>query len=179
MTCPTEDRMELEAAVGDLVVGFAGHEPPDVLSGFMGAIRLFGAGVDTVIRLTGDCPLLAPEVCAAVSRLVTVGRARYATNDTRISGFPDGLDCQAFSWDMLHAAYVGATDPADREHVCPWMERYGPYPALMAGAEGSSVKLSVDTAEDLARVRAVMGRLREGDYSWRGTREAVLGLGDR
>lgn len=152
----------------------------DVLGRFCYAAKSYDA--DIILRLTADCPLLAPEVCEAVLnpliwRCQECGlRFDHITNDTTRSGYPDGLDCQAFTRELLEQAHREATDPADREHVCPWMERHARRMAIVGlDAKGAapSIKLSVDTAEDLARVRRIMARIPAGDYSWAATQEAI------
>jgi spore coat polysaccharide biosynthesis protein SpsF len=149
----------------------------DVLSRFSIVAEAFPA--DVYLRITADCPLIDPELCNHVRCLVPMS-ASYATLDTRRSGFPDGLDCEAFTMGTLMMAYARATDPYDREHVTTWVQRsYSvpgttPYPVLCREQDKlSKVKLSVDTQEDLDRVRRIMARIPAGDYSWKATAEAI------
>ena len=76
---------------------------------------------DIIMRVTGDCPLIDPEICGRV--LVLMGNGvEYASNvDPR--GWPKGLDCEVFTFDALDRAHKEADDPYDREHVTPWMRR--------------------------------------------------------
>src|SRR5688500_8132039 len=79
---------ELAASEGFGV--FRGSEE-DVLGRFAGAAR--AADADVVVRITGDCPLIAPEVIdEVVTRLVDDG-ADYASNVLRRT-FPKGLDAE-------------------------------------------------------------------------------------
>jgi len=131
---------------------------------------------DLVMRLTADCPLLAPEVCGDALQMVAEGPFDYATNDTTVSGWPDGLDVQVFTKDLLHRAHLEATDPYDREHVCPWIERNADTVAVLRRdtLPWAGPKLSVDTPEDLDRVRTVMARTH--DCSWLSTAGAIRSL---
>jgi spore coat polysaccharide biosynthesis protein SpsF len=148
----------------------------DVLGRFAGAARQVGA--DVVARVTADCPLWAPDVGMAVVEryMVQLGHDVIVTNDTGISGWPDGLDTEVFSAALLHAADARATDRNDREHVTPWMRRNAPH-VVVGCDERWRVKLSVDTLEDFERVRGVMAALPSADLGWKATRAALLRSG--
>lgn len=90
----------------------------DVLARYAGASRSVGA--DTVMRVTSDCPLIDPDVCRRVLALVKGGGVDYACNNMP-SGWPHGLDCEAFSTSVLYEAEAQANLPFEREHVTPWL----------------------------------------------------------
>lgn len=127
---------------------------------------------DVIVRLTSDCPLIAPEVCEKVLRSLTC-RYGFASNDTRQSGYPDGLDCQVFRWALLDKAHEEATSLHDREHVCPWMEANGYAAPPVKTRNRNWPKVSVDSQDDFDRVRRIMARIPAGDYSWQATQEAI------
>ena len=77
---------------------------------------------DIILRLTGDCPFLDPQVIGAVARLQKQTGAAYCSNVSPRT-YPDGLDVQAFTLDALHAADAEATRPLDRDCVTTWIER--------------------------------------------------------
>lgn len=122
-----------------------------------------------VVRVTGDCPFLAPEVATEVLQAyfdspLAVG---YMSNDTTRSGFPDGTDVEVFSWNALDVASRNALSRHDREHVTPWMRAnltHGMVPAP-ANVHMAHLKLSVDTLGDYMLAREVAARLPGGDYS--------------
>lgn len=125
---------------------------------------------DVIVRLTADNPLLDPVIAEQVLELFAASGAEYAWNDTtpnwpESSGYPDGTDVEVFTLDLLKRAHQEATDEADLEHVTPWMRR-ATTPSVLASDENlSAIPLTVNTAEDLERVRAIMARLPEGDYA--------------
>jgi len=92
----------------------------DVLSRFVGCANASGA--DVLLRLTGDCPFLDPQVIGAVVRLQKQTGAAFVTNVSPRT-YPDGLDVQAFTYEALAAADAEATRPLDRDGVCTWIER--------------------------------------------------------
>ncbi len=92
----------------------------DVLSRFVGAAAASEA--DIVLRLTGDCPFLDPQVIGAVVKLQRDTGAAFCTNVSPRT-YPDGLDVQAMMLSALLAADREATRPLDRDGVCTWIER--------------------------------------------------------
>ena len=149
----------------------------DVLGRFAYVAEVFRA--DVIMRLTGDCPLLDPGICAETLGLFFASGADFASNDTLRSGYPDGTDCQVFTRALLERAHLDATDPADREHVCPWMIRQPDVKQVMlrSAVDYSALKLSVDDASDLARVRAIYQHLTPGDFSLTATIRAAIVAG--
>jgi spore coat polysaccharide biosynthesis protein SpsF (cytidylyltransferase family) len=102
-------------------VTFRGSET-DVLSRYLGAARSVKA--DVIMRVTSDCPLIDPEICADVLSLRDRSNADYACNNMPRT-FPHGLDCEAFTSTALECAAREAAEPGDREHVTPWLRRAG------------------------------------------------------
>ncbi len=129
----------------------------DVLQRMSDAAR--EAEATTVMRLTGDCPLLAPDVSRDVLDLYLseAGDHYYASNDTTRSGWPDGLDTEVFPAHALHRAAAVSMSAADREHVTPWIRRSLNNLVFTNRTEDwRRVKLSVDRVEDFDRVACIM-----------------------
>ena len=112
-----------------------------------------GRNVDTIVRLTGDCPALDPAVASKTLALFLANRPiiDFADNDTLSSGYPDGWDVEVFSIDALEQANARAK-PSEREHVTRWMKKHLRCKTLMAEQPWTGPKLSVDTQDDLAVV---------------------------
>lgn len=131
----------------------------DVLSRYRAAAAMSGA--DAVIRVTGDCPLLDPAVASLVVRRFLEGDADYVSN-TQPPTFPDGYDTEVMSAQSLEAAWRDATDRFEREHVTPfiWRRRDRFRVAnVVAAIDRSLVRLTLDTAHDLERIRRIWDRL--------------------
>ena len=149
----------------------------DVLARYHGAAHAVGA--DVVMRVTSDCPLIDPEVCAAVLKLREEADADYAANNMPPS-WPHGLDCEVFTIGALDEAAVTAVAPEDHEHVTPWIRRNRAYHRVNLpgpGGETLAQRWTLDYPEDLAFLRAVYERLPGGcaGRSWR----AALAIVDR
>jgi spore coat polysaccharide biosynthesis protein SpsF (cytidylyltransferase family) len=141
----------------------------DVLARYDGAARALGC--DTVLRVTADCPLIDPEICAAVLALRHDRSADFACNNMPPS-WPHGLDCEVFTAALLREAAAEATDPYEREHVTPWM-RAAPHvsKANLAGPGGVAAeqRWTLDYPEDKAMFDALFDWLPAGDFAigWR------------
>lgn len=110
---------------------------------------------DVIMRVSGDCPLLDPMECERVLQHYLANPSLdYVWNVS--PGYVDGEDCEVFSAAMLQRAHREATDPADREHVTPWMRRHGKTATLPPLSDRRHLKTSVDTLEDLERVREMV-----------------------
>src|SRR2546426_3546265 len=96
---------------------FRGSEK-DVLDRFYHAAKSHQG--DVVVRITGDCPLIDPEVIDRVITAYLADPCDYASN-TLVCTYPDGLDTEVFSFAALETAWRDARRAADREHVTPFL----------------------------------------------------------
>ena len=160
-----EDNQLIEMAESAKIQSFAGN-PEDVLDRYYEAACKHGA--KTIIRLTGDCPLLDPTVSTSVLSRFIQGDVDYVSN-TNPPTFPDGLDTEVFSFDALHAAWREATLKSDREHVTQFISRQ---PERFKSANISNhtdlshLRWTVDEPEDFAFVRKVYKGLEK--RGWQG-----------
>lgn len=138
------------------------------------------ARADVVVRVTGDCPLWAPDVAFRTLLLFHQLGVDYAWNDTAASGYPDGTDVEVVSREALDAAWeqTRAGDGADREHVTPWVRRNRSVATLRHAEDLSRLKLSVDHAADFARVQRIMAFLPSGAYALDDTVRAAKTAGE-
>jgi spore coat polysaccharide biosynthesis protein SpsF len=149
------DRPVVELAERHGARWFCGDEH-DVLGRFVGAAKETAA--DVVVRCTGDCPLIDPEVTDRVIAELTdhVDECDYASNVIERT-FPRGLDSEAMFIDTLERIDRLARSAAAREHVTivPRSER----PELFLlrhvvdPSDNSDLRWTVDTADDLRLIR--------------------------
>lgn len=155
---PADDPVAEEAARAGAEV-FRGSET-DVLGRYLGAARELDA--ELVMRVTCDCPLIDPEICAAVLRLRAERGADYACN-VMPPLWPHGLDCEVFTMAALERAADEGTSPREREHVTPWMREHPDLLTLanLDGPGGGAVtqRWTLDYPEDLAFLEALFDLL--------------------
>jgi spore coat polysaccharide biosynthesis protein SpsF len=140
---------------------FRGSEA-DVLDRYTQAARLYEA--DAIIRVTGDCPLLDPK---EVDRAV-----RTFTDDVSLEyvalgySYPEGFGVEVVSRNALESAWREASDPSDREHVTPFVQRHKD--RFKAGwvewpEDLSRFRVTVDEERDLRVVSEVLDALTPED----------------
>lgn len=140
---------------------FRGDEH-DVLGRFVGAARAHAA--DVVVRVTGDCPLIDPEVIdRVVERVVDqADPCDYASNTIERS-YPRGLDVEALHRDVLERIHRLASSEPAREHVTYFLHRERPElfvaRQITGTADDSDLRWTVDTEQDLALIRALYEQL--------------------
>ncbi len=140
---------------------FRGH-PTDVLTRYRDAAQTLDPQTP-IARVSADSPLLDGAVVDAVAHTFAAGEADLACNH-RSPGWPVGTAVEVMSADCLRRLDTGATTPAEREHVTLHAyEHPGRYviaeveaPAALRAPE---LRLCVDTADDLERVRALCASL--------------------
>jgi len=123
----------------------------DVLDRFAGAIREHG--LDGVVRVTSDCPLIdASVVVAGVDRFRAEDDENLYVSNTIERTYPRGMDYEVFSAARLLRAAAEATLPADREHVTSYLHqnRAGDVKLLNLpwSGGGSQYRLTLDTEDD-------------------------------
>ncbi|HSI87149.1 MAG TPA: aminotransferase class III-fold pyridoxal phosphate-dependent enzyme, partial [Candidatus Methylacidiphilales bacterium] len=139
----------------------------DVLDRYYQAAKL--ANADTVIRVTGDCPLIDPEVVDRVIELYKNNEVDYASN-AHPPVFPDGLDTEVFSFKALEEAWLNGKEPYDREHVTPYIEGGTRYRmiSLKSNEDYSGERWTVDEPADFVVVKAIFEHFHpRTDFGWR------------
>jgi len=164
----------LAALCTDLGVACFRGSLDNVLDRFYHAALPLGA--DTVVRLTGDCPLFDPALADDIIQFYQAGDFDYASN-TLEPTFPDGLDVEVFGFSALETAWREARLGSELEHVTPFIHRrpdrfrLGNY----RGAEDlSHLRWTVDEEADFQLVTRIFAALypHRPDF----TREHVLAL---
>lgn len=141
---------------------FRGSEE-DVLSRYYECAKEFN--LDIILRVTSDCPLIAPEVLNEAIEKFEKENVDYLSNAAKRS-YPRGLDTEIFSFIALEKAHKLATEKSQREHVTSFIYNN---PKLFKIshliAEGilrrPDLRLTIDTPEDLKLLRIIYNNLDE------------------
>lgn len=132
----------------------------DVLDRFYQAAK--EANAKHVMRLTGDCPLIDPQIMDEMITTYLSGDWDYVTNRTPPT-FPDGLDVEIMSFACLETTWKIATLTSDREHVTPYIYRRTDTEFKIKNIENpidlSNHRWTVDEPSDIDLVRHIYDAL--------------------
>ena len=113
---------------------------------------------DYVVRVTGDCPSLAPALISKHIATAINHKLDYVSNVYEgARTYVDGYDVEVISKELMWWTAEQATAEHDREHVTTYCRRMRPswakYGAIVNHIDLSDIKLSVDTKQDLENAR--------------------------
>ncbi len=132
----------------------------DVLDRYHRAAQALDAGV--IVRITGDCPLIDPQVIDRAIEARGACDADYAAN-VLLYTYPNGLDVEVFRRDALERAWREARLPAEREHVTPYIRTGEDFERVCVRSDLPrrwwGQRWTVDEPADLRFARAVFERL--------------------
>lgn len=138
----------------------------DVLDRYYQAALLSKAEV--IVRITGDCPLIDPELVDEVINAFCLATADFATN-TMPPTLPDGLDVAVFTFAALAEAWENANHPFEREHVTPYMRESDHVKKIGVSQKEdfSAERWTVDEPEDFEVIKNVFGHFSpRRDFGW-------------
>lgn len=161
LTEPASELSFAELARAEGFELFVGSEE-DVLDRFCRAAERFGPG--TVVRATGDNPLVSPAQVRSLLEL----HAAQGWELSHYLGPPLGTGVEVIETWALAEAGAAARDPYEREHVTPYLYRHPE--AFRVGAipcpEGwrlPEARVTLDTAADYERLTAIFNDLYRGE----------------
>lgn len=164
----------LERYVRELGFGVFRGSEDDVLDRYYQVAKQERA--DTVLRITGDCPLIDPGVVDAVVEEFSRSGADYASN-VEPPTFPDGLDTEVFTFAALERAWREATSRHDREHVTPYIREPGraAHANVAHAVDESGERWTVDEPPDFELIERVFTHFHpRRDFGW----QEVIALRD-
>ena len=123
----------------------------------------------TVVRITGDCPLVDPKLVDAMIEefyLSTVDYMHAGNPPT----FPDGaMDAEVFTLKALELSFQNATSAAELEHVTPYIRESNRFTIgdFANKLDYSRERWTVDEPADLSVVAGVFAHFRPRmDFGW-------------
>jgi spore coat polysaccharide biosynthesis protein SpsF len=93
----------------------------DVLGRMYGSAKEYDA--DIVVRITGDCPLIDPEIVDLTINTLIETNADYVSNTVQRT-FPRGLDTEVFTMESFERVVEKSEEPYEREHVTPYYKEH-------------------------------------------------------
>lgn len=138
----------------------------DVLDRYLQAARL--AEADVVIRITGDCPLVDPELVDEAVRQFRAAGVDYFSNVAPPT-YPDGLDIEVFTVDAMARAARETSKAFDLEHVTPYLRESGKFSqaGMRNAADHSKLRWTVDEPADFEVISRVFAHFSpEIHFGW-------------
>lgn len=158
-TSTNEEDDAIESLCKQLGVACFRGDLNNVLSRFYHAALPFSP--EHVVRLTGDCPVIDPDIIDSVVSFHMWGGYDYTSNTINPT-FPDGLDVEIMKFSVLKEAFEQAKLPFQLEHVTPYIYQHSEKYRL-GSYEGnvdlSALRWTVDELEDFDFIRWVYKEL--------------------
>ena len=153
-TSTNEINDQLSAVVENLGYQVIRGSENDVLQRYVDAATATNA--DVVIRITGDCPFVDPQLIDEMLEDFVASNIDYMSN-TNPPTFPDGFDIEIFRKSALLQSAEIATSPFEREHVTPCLRTNSLFSHKNKAAvvDASHLRLTVDEQRDLDVVRGI------------------------
>lgn len=114
-----------------------------------------------IVRITGDCPLIDPEICTQLIAAYLQGGYDYASLSQE---YAEGLDCEIFSFTALKTAYENAVLLSEREHVTLYIHNHSSEFkkfSLPNRQDESNYRITVDEEADFQVVKAIIEHLKK------------------
>jgi len=131
-------------------------------------------GAEVIVRLTGDCPLIDPQVVDLCLRTYLEADPPVDLVVNRLPwdrSYPIGLDTEVFGRAALEIAWSEAREAHQREHVVPFLyetpQRFSMI-HLEADGDYGGYRWAVDEPQDLEAVRRIFAAFGgRQDFGWR------------
>lgn len=108
----TDDELEIFAK--RIGIDYYRGSEEDVMARVIGAAESIGA--DVIVEITGDCPIIDPQIVEQTIRVFMANQADYVSN-AQVRSYPDGMDVQVFRLTTLQRSAAMTNNALDHEHV--------------------------------------------------------------
>ena len=124
-----------------------------------------------IMRLTADCPLIAPDICDSIADTYFENEVDYIrTGET----FAEGLDCEIVGFKALTKSWLEAESKSEREHVTLYIRNHPELFKTMVKeneTDDSRYRITVDEENDFLVVKTILENLYKGNDSYFTVRE--------
>lgn len=124
-----------------------------------------------IVRLTGDCPIIDPQVIDSTISLHLQTQADYTSNALPMHRtFPDGLDTEVMTFSALEKAYQNATTKEELEHVTYYIYTHPENFKIKSyknDIDYSSIRWTLDYQEDFTLLKKIIETKKNNTFSWK------------
>ena len=143
---------------------FRGSEK-DVMGRVLNASLKFK--VDIIIEITGDCPIIDPEIISLVLNTHLENKYDYTSN-CNFRSFPDGMDVQVFSTKTLSNSYKLVKTELEKEHVTLEIRKSSKYSKINLVAPQNyfipDLGLTLDEQGDYLLISSLFKHFKNNDF---------------
>lgn len=135
----------------------------DLLDRYYKAAKYYNAS--TVVRITGDCPLVDPKIVDEVIQKFKKKKVDFACNN-EVMPYADGLDVEVSTFSALEDAWKKAKKISDREDVMPYVSRAvkNKKYILKSKIDCSNIRLTLDYQEDFEVILKIFDYFKPNIY---------------
>ncbi|EQK42307.1 cytidylyltransferase family protein [[Clostridium] bifermentans ATCC 638] len=166
----TTDKDEDKKIIGlceELGINYFIGSEDDVLSRYYNCAKKYN--VDTVVRITSDCPLIDSKVLDEMLSFYINNKYDLVTNAGAeiYRTYPRGLDIEIFSFNLLKTAYLNANQNYEKEHVTPYIYENGfNIHYYKNNKDYSKYRLTLDTKEDFELINKIYCELYNDNHNF-------------
>jgi spore coat polysaccharide biosynthesis protein SpsF len=167
---PIDDPIEDFCRYHDVLI-FRGSET-DVLDRYYKAASQYQA--KHIMRITGDCPLIEPDVCDLIVEEYFSNNVDYVRTG---QSFAEGLDCEVVSFAALEKSWKEAELSSEREHVTLYINNHSElfsFFIMENDIDDSWIRITVDNSEDFEVIRHIIKKLQENELTLENIRLFLL-----
>lgn len=117
---------------------------------------------DAIVRVTGDCPLIDPDIVDEVIACFQTDRSYDYVSNSLERSFPRGLDTEIMTFEALEKAHRFGLKQPEREHVTPYIYHHPEQFKLgnvLQIPDLSHHRWTVDTIEDFELIQRIIEEL--------------------
>lgn len=132
----------------------------NVLKRFFQCALIFEA--HTIIRITGDCPLVDPKLIDEMISFFNLHNFDYVSNTIEPT-FPDGLDIEIFSFSTLEKLLKKSKLKSEKEHVTSYILNHKKEFKIYNYENKinlSHIRLTVDEKQDIKLIRKIYSQMK-------------------
>lgn len=165
-TVDNDENLPIVSLAKSLGVNFFKGSEENVLERVVGAGKYFQA--DTLVQLTGDCPLIDPELIDECVEEFLLGKVDYVANEL-VRTYPIGFDVAVMSLKTLESTIsMPDLSDADKEHVTTYIVDR-PHIFIQKNIfapkflDRPELSITLDTKEDFEVIREIVTNLGKKD----------------
>jgi len=155
----SEDDKLIKIANTNGIFSFRGPKN-NVLKRFFQCASIFEA--NTIIRITGDCPLVDPKLIDKMIYFFNSHNYDYVSNTIEPT-FPDGLDIEIFSFSTLQKLLKKSKLKSEKEHVTSYLMKHQKQFKIynyQNKTNLSHIRLTVDEKQDIKLIRKIYSQMK-------------------